>query len=85
MKGLYYRKLTFIYETVTMPELLTPDDVAEELNCTPQWVTALLRRGDIRGQKLNERQWVITREDLDTYIAELEAKKATVPSPDPRE
>jgi len=62
-----------------MPELLTPDDIAAELECSIQWARALLRDGKIRGQKLNQ-QWVITREDLDDYIEALEAKKATAPA-----
>ena len=65
-----------------MTKLLTPDDAAIELDYSPQWVTTLLRRGLIRGQKLNKRQWVITREDLDKYKAELKIKKVT---PDPSE
>lgn len=56
-----------------MPELLTTDQVAKELNCTPQWVTYLLRENKLRGRKLRQ-EWIVTREDLEAFKAEKSAK-----------
>lgn len=54
-----------------MDNILSPADVAKELNCSTQWITELLRTEKLNGAKFG-RQWVIAREDLEAYKAERE-------------
>lgn len=48
-------------------DLLTVDQVAKKLRVSPGWVRQLCQIGRL-GQKIG-RQWLITREELDSYIA----------------
>ncbi len=54
--------------------MLSPTDVAKELNCTTQWVTELLRQKRLKGTKWG-RQWIITPDDLKEFKAKQEEAK----------
>lgn len=56
-----------------MPKLLNPEDAAEDLGLSPQWVRKLLNAGKIEGQKLGK-NWVITEASLEAY-KELRTKE----------
>jgi excisionase family DNA binding protein len=52
-----------------MDELLTVQEVADELRLTFRTVYRYLQEGQLRGQKLG-RTWRIRRSDLTTYLNE---------------
>jgi excisionase family DNA binding protein len=49
-------------------ELLTVNEVADELRVDRRTVYRYLRQGQLRGQKLGGRTWRISRSDLTTYL-----------------
>lgn len=54
---------------------LRPDQVAERLQCSPQWVTELCRSRRLRGAiKLGERRWKIPESALPEYVANINAE-----------
>jgi len=55
----------WIFATIEIVDILTVDDVAKELDVTPGWVRQLCYEGRL-GKKIG-RQWLITREELDSY------------------
>ena len=51
------------------PDVLTPRDVARELQVSVRWVNAALRRGDIECLKLGSRLRRVTRAQLEAFKA----------------
>lgn len=51
---------------MTTPDVLTTDEVATELRCTPRTVTNLCNSGAIRAFRIGS-QWRITRAALDAF------------------
>lgn len=49
-----------------MADLIGPEEAAEILGVSRQYVTRLLKDGKIPGQKVGQR-WVIQREDVEEY------------------
>lgn len=49
-----------------MPKLLTPSMIARELDVTERWVTELLNRGELKGERIG-RNWFIEPEDFERY------------------
>ncbi len=57
-------------------EILNPLQASKILGYTQQWVTELLRKGKLRGQRVGK-LWIVTRDDVLAYKAEAEAKQET--------
>ena len=53
-------------------KLLTPEEVAEDLNVSPMTVRNWLRGGEIKGIKLAGNLWRVKPEDLQKFIDEAE-------------
>lgn len=51
-----------------MPELLTAQEVADELDLTIFTIRGYLKSGDLNGAKIGG--WKVRREDLDKFISE---------------
>lgn len=50
-------------------DFINVEEAAKIIGCTPGRVHQLLRSGDIPGQKLSERAWVILRKDAEKIAA----------------
>jgi excisionase family DNA binding protein len=59
---------------IDMSELLTVEEVAQELRLHPDTVKRLLRRETIPGYKI-QGEWRVKRSDLDTYIEAQKYRK----------
>ncbi len=64
-----------------MSDLISPKDVGKMLGVTNRWATELIRRGDIKGQKVGDR-WVTTRKDVEKY---MKTNKIIGPGSPPKE
>jgi excisionase family DNA binding protein len=54
---------------MTRDRVLTPQQVADQLQVTTQTVVRWLRKGQLKGSKLG-RLWRITEEDVDAFLQE---------------
>jgi len=52
---------------VAVKNLLSTKEAAEVIGCTEGRVCQLLRSGDLAGEKINERAWVVHRESAEKY------------------
>jgi excisionase family DNA binding protein len=50
-------------------KFVTVEAAAELIGCTDGRVRQLLRNGDLPGEKLSERVWLILRKDAEKYAA----------------
>lgn len=50
-----------------MAELLSPKDVSAQLGVSRQWVTELIRRRELKAERVGDR-WVITQEAVNDYL-----------------
>lgn len=67
-----------------VPELLTPAQVAEELQVTVVTVRRWIARGALRASKVGPRRWTIRRSDLDSFVSGAHGDEpASEPSEDP--
>ena len=65
-------------------QLLTPAQVAEELQVTVVTVRRWINSGALRASKVGPRRWMVRRSDVDTFLAGSAARKgAAGPSEDP--
>lgn len=46
---------------------ITTTEAAERLGVTSRWITALINRGDLRGQKMNPQLYLVYAPDVDAY------------------
>ncbi|WP_448439487.1 helix-turn-helix domain-containing protein [Mycolicibacterium sp. XJ2] len=53
----------------TVPTLLTVEQAAAALGCSPRWLADQLRAGRFRARKIG-RKWMLTGDDLDDIVRE---------------
>ncbi len=57
---------------MTARTLLTTDEVAAQVRCTPKSVRKLVNTGELPATKVL-RQWLVAQADLDTWLAAQES------------
>lgn len=53
--------------TAETEEWITTAEAADMLNVTQRWITDLAVQGKIKGQKINPKLWLVTRESVKEY------------------
>lgn len=62
-----------------MPDLLTPDEIADQLKVSKVTVMRYLKSGRLKGHQLAGKLWRVYQRDLDTFISATPEESDVVP------